>query len=131
MQADSERARRLLTCGMVFIVTALFVAGCGGQRGGGCTLPPSPPMLAGTPIPPQPIPQGAGVTTNVSVVVTVVVDANGNVTSDSIKTSSQNALIDEAALTLVRNSKFNPGTPGCGTTTPDTTNVTVPFSPTA
>ena len=129
MQTDSQRTARLLTYGTALIIAALLVAGCGGSRGGGCDAVPIPPTLAGTPIPPQSIPQGVGVTTNVSVVVTVVVDSSGNVVSDSIKTSSQNAVIDNAALALVRNSKFLPGIQGCGPSTPNTTTVTVPFSP--
>ncbi|HET9096569.1 MAG TPA: TonB family protein [Candidatus Baltobacteraceae bacterium] len=131
MRTDLQRAARLTRYGGVLVIAALLLAGCGGAQGGTCTAVPIPPALAGTPIPAQPIPQNAGVTTGVSVVVSVVVDSNGNVVSDSVKSSSQNAVIDDAALALVRNSKFNPGIKACGPNAPDTTTVTVPFSPSA
>ena len=87
-------------------------------------------MLAGTPIPSQPIPAGAGVTSAVSVTIEVVVDASGNVTSASVATSSGNATIDHAALAIVRASLFRPGLAGCGST-PNSATVTVNFIPAA
>lgn len=129
MGTTFRHSMRLSTCGAVLMFAVLLTAGCGGASSGGCQLPGEMPSLAGTPIPPQPIPQGAGVTTNVTVAVNALVDSTGNVVLDSIKTSSQNAIIDEAALTLVRSSKFNPGVRGCGPATPNAATVTVPFSP--
>lgn len=131
MTTSLQSTIALTTCAAGFMLAALIVAGCDGASTGGCQLPAIAPSLAGTPIPPQPIPAGAGTSTAVTVVVNAVVDSSGAATSATVVQSSQNAVVDQAAITLVRNSKFIPGNRGCGTTTPDTTTVTVPFSPSA
>lgn len=111
---------------------ALLTAGCGGASTGGCQLPAKLPSLAGTPIPTQPIPSGAGTTTAATVVVKVVVDSSGAVTSASVVQSSQNTVIDASALSLVQQSKFVPGLAGCGNNpAPNSTTVSVSFSPNA
>ena len=113
------------------IVALLPAAGCGGPATGSCQLPGIAPRLAGTPIPPQPIPAGAGVTTAATVIVKVVLDSSGIVTSASVAASSQNSIIDATALSLVQQSKFLPGLAGCGNgSAPNTTTVSVSFSPT-
>ena len=116
-----------------FIAAAMALAlpaACGQRGYGGCQLPGSPPGVAGTPIPPQPVPSNAGVTSSVTVTVKVVVNAGGGLTSASIVTSSGNAIIDQDALALVANSKFYPGSAGCGeTSAPDATTVTITFNP--
>lgn len=99
-----------------------FAAGCGGSNGfSGCQLPAVLPHLAGTPIPPQPIPAGANVSGPVTVIVNATVDSGGNLTGASIGTSSGNATIDAAAIAIVRQSRFTAGLPGCGGGPPPTT----------
>ena len=109
-----------------------FVAfcSCGGQPGGTCTLPGGAPTVAGTPIPTQPIPASTGITTPVTVLVGVTVDASGNLSSITIKASSNNFTLDNAALTLVKGSKFNPGFAGCGSV-PNQATISILFSPSA
>lgn len=111
---------------------ALVSAGCGGASTGGCQLPAKLPSLAGTPIPTQPIPAGAGTTAAATVVVKVVLDSSGAVTSASVVQSSQNSVIDATAISLVQQSKFFPGAAGCGNSpAPNTMTVSVSFSPNA
>src|SRR5579885_683910 len=125
-----DNIARLSTYG-VLILAVLMTADCGGASGS-CQLPAALPMLAGTPIPTQPIPAGAGTTSAATVVVKVVVNSSGAVTSASIVQRSQNAVIVAAALSLVQQSKFLPGRPGCSDgPAPDTTTVSVSFSPNA
>ena len=120
---------RASTCGAVMIAL-LLTAGCSVRSAGGCQVPPISPSLAGTPLPTQPIPAGAGTTAAVTVVVKVVVDSSGAVTSASVVQSSQNMTIDATALSLARQLQFHPGLPGCGSDpAPNSTTVSVAFSP--
>ena len=126
-----DNIARVLTYGAL-ILAVLMTADCAGASTGSCQLPAALPMLAGTPIPTQPIPAGAGTTSAATVLVKVVVDSSGAVNSASIVQSSQSAVIDAAALSLVQQSKFLPGRPGCGDSpAPDTTTVSISFSPNA
>ena len=123
---------RSSTYALALMFGSLLTAGCGGTSGGGCQLPGKLPSLAGTPIPLQPIPAGAGTTAAVTVVVQVLVDSSGAVTSASVVQSSQNTVIDATALSLVERSKFLPGQAGCDNNVPPpTTTVSVSFSPNA
>jgi len=86
-----DNIARLSTYGAL-ILAVLVTSDCAGVSTGGCQLPAALPMLAGTPIPTQPIPAGAGTTSSATVVVKVVVDSSGAVTSASIVQRSQNAV---------------------------------------
>jgi len=75
------------------------------------------------------MPSNANIATNVSVGVAVVVDNQGDLVSASVSSSSGSQIVDQAALSLVRQSKFLPGNQGCGNTVPDSAVFFVSFSP--
>src|SRR5690348_10019797 len=95
---DFATSRGLSMYWALLLFAALLTTGCGRVGYGGCQLPGQPPRLAGTPIPSQSIPADASTTTAATVLVKVVVDSTGAVTSASIVQSSNNAAIDAAAL---------------------------------
>lgn len=105
------------------IAFIMMLTGCSTSRGGGCALPGTLPQIAGTPIPTQPIPAEANASGTFTVIVYAVVDASGNVSSERIATSSGNAVIDSAALTIVGHSQFRQGFAGCGESAPPNTAV--------
>ncbi|MDE2480746.1 MAG: TonB family protein [bacterium] len=116
---------------LAVLASVLAIVGCAGREGGGCTFVGSPASLVGTPLPPQAIPSGSGITTAVTVSVSVTVDSNGALTSAQIQRSSGDMAVDAAALALVRTLHYQAGTPSCGSPAIDTIVVSVPFSPSA
>lgn len=96
------------------LLIASGLAACGGGSRQGCALYiPKGPVPAGTPIPLQPLPANAGISTSATANIAFAIDANGAVTSERVLSSSGNAVVDNAALQIVKATTFKPVDTNC------------------
>ena len=121
---------RFAFAGALLIASGL--AACGGGSQQGCALYiPRGPVPAGTPIPVQPLPANAGISTSATANVAFTIDANGSVIAEHVLSSSGNSPVDNAALQLVKATTFKPVDTNCDGAPVRQGNVSITFSPNA